>query len=267
MWIYVVRNTINDKLYVGQTERINPNERWREHLECVKGRRRQRLYSSIRSHGIEKFEFTPWEQHLTLDDLDDAEQFWIAFFRSWDEAFGYNQTMGGQWGRLTPDGRHHLSEINRGEKNPFYGKHHTEKAKRAISVALKGNQYGKGVISSEEKKEKQRQSMKKVWTDPEYKERLRRSHQNRTWSLSESGKRSISLSTSQKNVALRGEKGRNSKLTEENVRQILISLENDASGSAMNKLSKQFNVSLRLIQGIKAKKCPAWQHLFGENNG
>lgn len=27
------------------------------------------------------------------------------------------------------------------------------------------------------------------------------------------------------------------------------------------------DVSLRLIQGIKAKKCHAWQHLFGENNG
>lgn len=256
---------------MGQTERSDPRERWREHLECARGTRRQRLYSAMRRYGVKSFEFTPIEEHSSIEDLDDAEQFWIAFFRSWDSAVGYNQTMGGQWGRLTPDGRRHLSEINRGERNPFHGKHHSDEAKRAISEAskkrLSQHHPTRGRPLSIEHKQRQSQSMAQRWADSAYKERLRQSHQNRTWVMSESGKRSVSQSTSQKNMTLRGEKGRNSKLTEDEVRQILISLESDASRNAMNELATQFSVSLRLIQGIKAKKCPAWQHLFGENNG
>jgi group I intron endonuclease len=182
MWIYVIRNTINGKLYVGQTERSDPSERWKEHLECVQGTRRQRLYASMRCHGIENFEFIPLEEQASFQDLDDAEQFWIEFFRSWDEAFGYNKTKGGQWGRLTPDKIKHLSEINSGEKNPFYGKHHSDEAKIAIGKASKQRLHDhhptRGRPLSIEHKQKQSHAMKQRWADPTYKERLREKHRN-----------------------------------------------------------------------------------------
>lgn len=216
---------------MGQTERSDPRERWCEHLECAKGTRRQRLYTAMRHHGVEQFEFTPWERQVTLEELDEAEKFWIAFFRSWDEAFGYNQTMGGQWGRLTPDGRRHLSEINKGERNPFHGKHHSDAAKKAIGEAAKQRMLEchptKGRSLSDDHKRRQSCAMAKRWADTAYKERLRQKHRE-----------------VQRTVP-------RSKLSQDDVDYVLQSLNN---GDRANDIAEVLKISPSMITRIKQGK-------------
>ncbi len=46
----------------------------------------------------------------------------------------------------TDEFRKKMSEVTKGEKNPFYGKHHTEETKRKISEANKGRQKSEETI-------------------------------------------------------------------------------------------------------------------------
>jgi len=46
------------------------------------------------------------------------------------------------------------AEAIKGENNPFYGKHHTKETRQKISIANKGNSFGKGKIVSKESRQK-----------------------------------------------------------------------------------------------------------------
>lgn len=66
-----------------------------------------------------------------LDELNKMEIFWIDVFSAYTLPQHYNQTPGGD-GISLP-----------GEKNPFYGKHHTEETKRKVGDAHRGKKLSK----------------------------------------------------------------------------------------------------------------------------
>jgi hypothetical protein len=91
--------------------------------------------------------------------------------------------MGGKQARFTPATRQKLSELNVGDKNPFYGKHHSEEARRAIGDAARKRMIEhhptKGRPISQAHRNKQSTSMRKRWADPAYKVRLCEAHKSR----------------------------------------------------------------------------------------
>lgn len=91
--IYVLRNRVNDKVYVGQTKNIQ--ERLLQHLKesTLKQRGKMKLYRAIREIGKENFYIEEVDSCETKDEADEKEVFYIEKFDSIRN--GYNSVSGG----------------------------------------------------------------------------------------------------------------------------------------------------------------------------
>lgn len=89
--IYVIKNDINDKLYVGKTVTTLAN-RWLHHKDDYQ-KYDWHLYRAMRKYGIEHFRI---EQIEECDDaiIDEREVYWINRLDSYN--CGYNMTIGGE---------------------------------------------------------------------------------------------------------------------------------------------------------------------------
>ena len=156
-FIYVIKNLVNGKVYVGQT--LNFSSRKSGHIHCAKRGVQRPLYCAIRKHGVENFLFEILEE---CDDsiVNEREQFWVTKFDSFNSEKGYNLTSGGQQNTVLSElTKQHLRELNVGERNPMYGIHYcgkklSEETKRKISESNRGNKRWLGKFHSEETKRK-----------------------------------------------------------------------------------------------------------------
>ena len=91
-YIYKIENQINHKIYIGKTEKINPLDRWKEHIkESQRARSSNRaLYRAINKYGVENFTFSILEE---TNNPNQREQDYIIQYNSYH--FGYNETIGG----------------------------------------------------------------------------------------------------------------------------------------------------------------------------
>lgn len=98
MIIYKITNTVNGKVYIGQTVQANHQRRWRKHVtNASKEMRCRALAAAIQKYGAEAFTFCVVEQMAkdsTQADLDTAEARWISKEGSMSPG-GYNLTVGG----------------------------------------------------------------------------------------------------------------------------------------------------------------------------
>ena len=117
--IYKITNKLNGKGYVGKTTR-SLEVRFNEHSKAD-----SYIGNAIRKYGEENFLREVIEECETPEELNELEIFWIAHFNC-KQPNGYNQTDGG-------DG----ATEQFGEKNHFFGKHHTEETKAIISARQK----------------------------------------------------------------------------------------------------------------------------------
>ncbi len=95
--IYMYRNKINGKVYIGQT--VNVYLRRRQH-ENPTGQDRTHQFDSdfhrdLREYGIENFEFSLLEECLP-QELNEREVYWINKYKSTE--IGYNVKKGGSGG-------------------------------------------------------------------------------------------------------------------------------------------------------------------------
>lgn len=84
--IYGIQNIINIKIYIGQTSDLL-KYRWASHIRNSKlannHEEKSLIHCAIAKYGIENFNFICIEEGFTTqEELNEAEQFWIAFFRS-----------------------------------------------------------------------------------------------------------------------------------------------------------------------------------------
>ncbi len=140
--IYKIENKINHKVYIGQSKNIK--HRFHSHIyKCFILNYNHPLYCSIRKYGIQNFTFTIIKKTF---DLDLWEVFFIKLYNSADSEYGYNILTGREYPEYLTKGimtkrkntykkrgyiydaemLKYLSDIRKGEKNGFYGKHHTE---------------------------------------------------------------------------------------------------------------------------------------------
>jgi group I intron endonuclease len=139
--IYLVTNTVNNKVYVGQTDRTL-GKRWNAH--CSNARTSVSptyLYKAINKHGRDAFTISLVET-VPLEQLDAAEIKWIAFYESFtDRTKGYNLTAGGGGIRGMVHSfstKKKMSESHSGAKNYAFGTKKSQEWKDKMSAAMMG---------------------------------------------------------------------------------------------------------------------------------
>ena len=167
--IYMWRNQVNQKLYIGQAKDFR--KRTRDHKyesfnENKKYHYNVPFHCAIRKYGIENFEVCILEKDLNdYDEMDEKEIYYIKFYDTLaNNKKGYNVASGGgnsnpyagkieeemkEIGRKKSENHANVSGKNNpmygrtGEKHPKYGKHHSEETKKKQSEAHKGKQFSK----------------------------------------------------------------------------------------------------------------------------
>lgn len=99
--IYIIKNTVNDKVYVGQTK-VSLKLRFQNHLSAARNGKDYIIGKAIRKYGEDKFYIELLEE-CTVEELNEREKYWIAFFNSTDNRFGYNISIGGNVIRTTKE--------------------------------------------------------------------------------------------------------------------------------------------------------------------
>lgn len=162
--IYVITNTVNGKKYVGQTSR-GFEKRWKGHLSTSRGDRQLYFLNAIRKHGAEAFTHEIVAEVASREEANSLERLWIQQLNTMDPSIGYNSTQGGEgfssgdlnpnrlnprsgnqiWNfgkSTTPEVRAKISKTLTGmlvgDKNPFYGRKHTEETKQRIGDIQRG---------------------------------------------------------------------------------------------------------------------------------
>lgn len=170
MIIYIIKNSINNKLYIGQTT-YSLKKRFTNHSKFGKGV----IGEAIRKYGSENFTIEELEKCETIDQLNEREKFWIKHFNSLSPN-GYNLAEGGEnrivheetrkkqsksrKGYVMPEStKKKLSEIGKtkiGENSNAYGYRFTDEQREHQRKVTLGNTNRRGKLSSEETKNKLR---------------------------------------------------------------------------------------------------------------
>lgn len=93
-YIYKITNTLNNKVYIGQTVK-SLQKRFTQHKNNSNKSYFSQivLYKAFNKYGIENFTFEEVEQ-VPNDCLDEREKYWIEYYDSYFN--GYNSTLGGR---------------------------------------------------------------------------------------------------------------------------------------------------------------------------
>lgn len=113
-YIYKIINKLNQKMYIGKTEHLNPEKRWLEHQADAKNpdRNHRALYKAINKYGIENFSFKVIEETVSPEE---REVYYIQYYDTYHN--GYNETLGG-------DGAKYL-ELPEQDICKYYLKHYS----------------------------------------------------------------------------------------------------------------------------------------------
>lgn len=99
--IYIIRNIVNDKVYIGQTK-VSLKLRFQNHLSAARKGKDYIIGKAIRKYGEEKFYIELLEE-CTIEELNEREKYWISYFNSTNNKFGYNISIGGNIIRTTKE--------------------------------------------------------------------------------------------------------------------------------------------------------------------
>lgn len=92
--IYVVTNLVNDKRYVGQTQK--PRARWSSHKSDARRKSPHPLHSAIRKYGEDSFSFDVLLEVETQEQADYQEQMWIILLGAHKSKHGYVVSLDGK---------------------------------------------------------------------------------------------------------------------------------------------------------------------------
>lgn len=144
--IYMIKNKINNKVYIGQSTDIK--SRWAfEH----KIRPNKYFDNAWKKYGEEAFEFSILKE-CKKEDLNSLEFFYQCVYCSFDKRFGYNEQIG--W---THGWKYVNEQIKNGKKlHPMTGHVWTDEQRKTMSKGRKGKYKGEehyfANMTEEEKK-------------------------------------------------------------------------------------------------------------------
>ena len=133
MIIYKTTNIINGKIYIGKDEKNNPKYLGSGTI----------LKLAIKKYGKENFKKEILEYCNNREFLCILEIYWIEKLQSKNPKIGYNIKNGGNGGYTYIDNEEIKYKISKnhadisGEKNPMFGKKHTDESRLKMSINTK----------------------------------------------------------------------------------------------------------------------------------
>lgn len=112
--IYMHKNKINGKIYIGQS--CNLNVRWHpiSYKDC------SYFYNAIQKYGWDNFEHVILEDSLSIEEADQKEKYYIEKYNTLNRDYGYNLKSGGNSGYvLSAETRQKIKKSNQ----QFFLKH------------------------------------------------------------------------------------------------------------------------------------------------
>jgi len=249
--IYGVFLAINGKWYVGKTKG-SLNARWRRHVRDASKRvgRFVKFHNAIRKYGQTSFVVSTLTLVLTKEQSCEAEKYWISFFKSNIDEFGYNMTLGGEG----TEGFHQTfsDETKRRMSLAHSGKKFSEEHKQRIAVSNRG---------------KHREQLSMFWGRPhteETKQHLRlvcprKGEQNGMYGKQHPTDRKQKITAAIRGRFIGSESSR-AKLTESDV-LIIKRLLRD--GLSTKEIAKRYAVCYAAISHIRQGR--TWRHVTLEN--
>jgi group I intron endonuclease len=173
MVIYKIENKINGRIYIGQT-RMSVSRRIAKHIE----KNKYPIQKALNKYGLESFLVSIIDESPHQETLDEKEAYWIKFYDC-KAPNGYNLTNGG----MGVNGYKCTEENKQKFRELYTGRHHSEEAKKKISLAQIGKSRGIGRKLSEEHKQKIRDRISGTHRSDETKKRMSKAQKGRVVSI------------------------------------------------------------------------------------
>ena len=171
-FIYLVRNCVNCKVYVGKVESPKTIEkRWKDHVREGRNLKESRkkavskkiwdthLNNAIAIYGEDVWEVKRIDDARNAEELNEKERYWIKMYDSENREKGYNMTEGGEGGTFRDESVEKLrNSINAKYKDNAY----RERQKKGVKNKRQESNY----------REKQMEQVKKRNQNPEYIKKL-----------------------------------------------------------------------------------------------
>lgn len=189
--IYKITCIVTGKIYIGQS------------VDCMKrayaystmhryeyGKKQRHLYNSIKKYGWENHTFEIIHE-CAKEELNLWERHFVKLLNSFGSELGMNLTDGGDAPtNVSEETKKRISESIKGEKNGFYGRHHSDDTKEFLRKLHRGNKYALGSIRSQETKDKLRSAHLGKIASEKTKSKMRESHRGKKhdWNKGNIGK-------------------------------------------------------------------------------
>lgn len=136
-YIYLVKNKINGKTYIGQTIRNDINERWKYHKYEDKRYVGQILYNAYKKYGHDNFEY----KIICICFDEDTNKYEQEYIKKYNSIYpnGYNLLEGGLNRKHNEYTKKIISDKLKGINHPNFGKKLSEKHVSNIKKANKKN--------------------------------------------------------------------------------------------------------------------------------
>ena len=113
MIIYKITNKINGMIYIGQTIN-NLDKRWKAHCRFGKNNTTSYVSNAIQKYGINAFCVEEIGSYSNLEDLNNAEEYFIDWFNCLVPN-GYNIRLGGNYSTFSLETRQKMSKAKLGK--------------------------------------------------------------------------------------------------------------------------------------------------------
>ena len=118
--VYMIKNTINNKVYIGQTYKRFEDRYGTAGIHSVLAiSKNEHLKNSIRKYGTECWEILILEETDSREELNVYEDLYILQYNSTNKKYGYNKKTGGDTWKFTEETKEKMRKINiemRGKK-------------------------------------------------------------------------------------------------------------------------------------------------------
>jgi group I intron endonuclease len=155
--IYMIKNKINDKIYIGQTIR-SFSDRIMGHKN---GLCNDHLKASFQKYGFDNFEFSIIDTAETFEELNQKEIYYINLYDSRNRNKGYNIEIGGRNSTASEETLEKMSRAHKGSKQS------KEWVEKRIPKAGSDEAKKHGRPKTEEQKKYLSESSPKFWQGKE----------------------------------------------------------------------------------------------------